>query len=282
MALFRHVPTQMIEDLNRLNDSVATTADVTFTDVRPATPDEIALKGKDSFCRARGISHKYYGTRPIYYNRLKLQSAFANQLIKLTFLKPFTSLYDQFDVLNQEFSSVFTKDDLEDFIPEDPNALIGVMKMTAKPESLGWIGEAQIAYELIDPIIVEIPDTNLDGIMTPNERVDVSQASLLYTAYDFKVDSTWLEGLPVQVLGADDITRLRDALLAKRPDLDWAESGAAPYSLEGVELVYIGQQKDYIINKLYKQVAVFKLGTTSTGVAGHLFLHYSKEGDENV
>lgn len=282
MALFRHVPVQMIEALNKLNDAVATPADITFIDVRPATPDEIALKGKDSYCRAKGISHKYYGVRPIYYNRIKLQSAFANQLIKLTFLKPFTSLYDQFDTLNQEFSSVFTKDDLEDFVPEDPNALIGIMKMKAKPASLGWVGEAQIAYELIDPVIVDIPDTNLDGILTPNERLDVSQASLLYTAYDFKIDKNWLEGLPVQALGTEDITRLRDALLAKRPDLDWAETGTAPYSLEGVELVYIGQQKENIVNKLYKQVAVFKLGTVSTAVAGHLFLHYSKEGDENV
>lgn len=282
MAMFRHVPTQMIEALNKQNDAVATTSDIVFDNVRPATPDEIALKGKDSYCRARGISHKYYGVRPIYYNRLKLQTAFANQLIKLTFLKPFNSLYDQFDTLNQEFSSVFTKDDLEDFIPEDPQQDIGILTLKAKPDALGWAGEVQIAYELINPTIVEIPDTNLDGVMTPNERIDVSQASLLYTAYDFKVDSTWLEGLPVQALSAEDITRLRDALTAKRPDLDWAETGSAPYSLAGTELIYIGNQKDSIVNKLYKQVAIFKLGTSSTGVDGHLFLHYSKEGDENV
>lgn len=282
MPLFRHVPTQMIEALNKLNTAVATTSDVKFTKIRPTTPDEIALKGKDTHALAEGVGHKYYGTKSIYYNRLKLQTAFANQLIKLTFLTPFTSLYSQFDVINTEFSSVFTTEDLEDFTPTDTQAPIGILTLKAKAESLGWLGEAQVAYELISPTVVDIPDTNLDGILTPNERIDVSQAGLLYTSYDFKIDTTWLEGLPVQALSPADITRLREALMAKRPDLDWAEKGAAPYSLEGTTLIYVGNEKEYIINKLYKQVAVFKLGNASTGTAGRLFLHYSKDGDENV
>lgn len=282
MALFRHVPTQMIEDLNKKNGSVATTSDIVFTHVRPTTPDEVSLKGKDTYCRAEGVSLKYYGVRAIYYNRQRLSTAFANQLVKMTLLTPFTSLYDQFDAINEEFSSVFTKDDLEDFVPEDPQAPIGILTLKAKSDCLGWQGEAQIAYELIDPEILEIPDANLDGIMTPNDRLDVAQGDLMYAAYDFRVDSTWLEGLPVQKLSAEDITRLRDALIAKRPDIDWSETGAAPYSLVDVELIYLGTQTDYIVNRLYRQVAVFKLGTASTGVAGNLYLHYSKEGDENV
>ena len=282
MSLFRHVPMQLVADLNRLNDAVATVNDLVFDQVRPTTEDEKALKGRDSTARLHGQGHKYFGVTQIYYNRLKLETAFANQLIKLTFLKPFTSLYEQFEALNEEFASVFTKDDLEDFTIAPSEESFGVLTLTAKPESLGWQGSVQIAYEVIDPVQVDIPDTELDGYMTPNERIDVTQASLLYAAYDFKIDSVWLTSLQAGPLGPVDIARLRDALMAKRNDIDWAVTGAAPYSLSGASLTYRGTNPDELVNKLYKQGAVFQLGTTSTAVEGQLYLHYSLEGDDDV
>ena len=282
MSLFRHVPMQLVADLNRLNGAVATVNDLVFDQVRPTTEDEKALKGRDSTARLLGQGHKYFGVTQIYYNRLKLETAFANQLIKLTFLKPFTSLYDQFEVINEEFASVFTKDDLEDVTIEPSEEEFGVLTLTAKPQSLGWQGSVQIAYEVIDPVNVDIPDTELDGYMTPNERIDVTQASLLYAAYDFNIDRVWLESLQPGPLDATAIARLRDALLAKRNDIDWAVTGEALYSLSGVSLTYRGTNPDELVNKLYKQGAVFQLGTSSTAVEGQLYLHYSLEGDDDV
>lgn len=282
MSLFRHVPMQLVADLNRLNDAVATVNDLVFDQVRPTTEDEKALKGRDTTARLLGQGHKYFGVTQIYYNRLKLETAFANQLIKLTFLKPFTSLYDQFEVINEEFAAVFTKDDLEDVTIEPSDEDFGVLTLTAKPQSLGWQGSVQIAYEVIDPVQVDIPDTELDGYMTPNERIDVAQASLLYAAYDFNIDRVWLESLQEGPLDAVGIARLRDALLAKRNDIDWAVTGEAPYSLSDVSLVYRGTNPDELVNKLYKQGAVFQLGTSSTAVEGQLYLHYSLEGDDDV
>lgn len=282
MSLFRHVPTQLVESLNRLNDAVATNADLIFDEVRATTEVELAQKGKDTRIRVRGNSHKYYGTTEVFYNRLKLQTAFANQLVKVTFLKPFNSLHSQIQQLNEEFAATFVVEDLEDFTPEDPNATAGVLTLTAAPASMGWSGTVELAYEVIDPIIMAIPDTELDGILTPNQRVDVEQATLMYAAYDFKEEGVWLESLTTGALTAENITHLKTALETKRPDVQWAETGSDKYSLAGVELMYVGQDANNIINSLYKQVAIFKLSDSSTGVVGHLFLHYSKEGDDNA
>lgn len=278
--LFRHVPTQLVESLNQLNDAVATVADIAFDEVRDTTPTELALNSKNTRARIRGISAKYFGTSEIFYNRIRLDTAFANQLVKVTFLKPFTSLHSQLNAFNEEFSAVFTTDDLEDFVPADPLATTGTMTLTAKVASLGWKGAVEMAYEVIDPVIVAIPDTQLDGVLTPNDRIDVAQGTLLYTAYDFKVFSSWLEGLPVEALSTGDVTLMRQALMTLVPGIDWAETGPAPYSLEGISLVYVGDDPAYILNTLYKHVAVFRLGSASTAVAGLLYLHYSKEGDD--
>lgn len=282
MSLFRHVPTQLVESINRLNDAVATVADLIFDEVRPTTEAEVAQKGKNTCMRVRGNSHKYYGTKLMYYDRLNLQTAFANQMVKVTFLKPFNSLHSQIEQLNEEFAATFTIADFEDFTPEDPNAETGVLTLTAKADSLGWQGTVSLAYEVIDPIIMAIPDTELDGILTPNQRLDVEQATLMYAAFDFKTEGVWFEGLTPGVLEAGQISHLKDALLAVRPDVQWALTGSDKYSLEGVNLKYVGQDPENIVNSLYKQVAIFQLSESSTGVVGHLFLHYSKEGDDNV
>lgn len=282
MALFRHIPTQLIESLNRLNDGVATTADLIFDEARATTEVELAQKGKDTRARVRGNSHKYYGTIEIFYNRLKLQTMFANQLVKVTFLKPFNSLHSQLQQLNEEFAATFTQEDLENFTPEDPNAESGVLTLTATAGSLGYAGTVDLAYEVIDPIMTQIPDAELDGIMTPNQRLDVQQATLMYTAYDFKEEGVWLESLATGALSAEDITHLKTALEKVRPDVSWAVTGNDEFSLAGVQLMYVGQDAENIINSLYKQVAIFRLSESSTGVVGHLFLHYSKEGDDNA
>lgn len=282
MSLFRHVPTQLIESMNRLNDAVATNADLIFDEVRATTEVELAQKGKDTRARVRGNSHKYYGTTEVFYNRLKLQTAFANQLVKVTFLKPFNSLHSQIQQLNEEFAATFVIEDLEDFTPTNPEAESGVLTLTAAAGSLGWAGSVELAYEVIDPIIMDIPDVELDGIMTPNQRVDVEQATLMYAAYDLKDEGVWFESLTPGVLSAENITHLKAALETRRENVQWAETGSDVYSLAGVELMYVGQDGNNIINSLYKQVAIFKLSDSSTGVVGHLFLHYSKEGDDNA
>lgn len=280
MPLFRHVATQLVENLNSLNDAVATINDVGFDQVRPTTPEELATKGTNTAARLHGKGSKYYNEATVFYNRIRLDTAFANQLIKLTFNKPFDSLYSQFAVLNDEFSSVFTTEDLEDVIPADPEASSGVITLTAKAESLGWIGSVEMAYEIIEPELMQIPDAELDGYLTPNERIDVSQASLLYAAYDFKDNATWLESLEQGPLAPADLVLLRDALAAKDPDINWVTSGTAPYSLQGAVLEYRGTNQAMFINTLYKQAVVITLSEVSTAVEGTLYLHYSKEGDE--
>ena len=280
MSLFRHVATQLVENLNSLNDAVATINDVGFDQVRPTTAEEVATSGKNTAARLYGKSSKYYNEATVFYNRIRLDTAFANQLIKLTFNKPFTSLYSQFSVLNDEFSAVFTEEDIEDVVPEDPDATSGVITLTAKSGSLGWLGSVDMVYEIIEPELLNIPDTELDGYLTPNERIDVSQASLLYAAYDFKDNSTWLESLAQGPLAPADLALLRDALAAKDPDINWVTAGVAPYSLQGATLEYRGTNQAMFINTLYKQAVVITLSDISTAVEGTLYLHYSKEGDD--
>lgn len=274
MPLFVSGEIQHLRELNSLNDAIATASDISFGVREEPTAEEIAAHNKESKRKLSGVSANYHGETYIYYDRLDLESAFANQLISVEFVAPMTTLYDQLATLNEKLSTIFTTADIEDFT-FDPGLTEGILSLNAKPNHPFWKGGVLIAYSVTTVAPIAIPDVYLDGVMTPNASIAEEQAALRYAAYNFMDHATWFEALPLDVLDATAKDYLRDALTAMDSSA-WVSTGVAPYSLQGVKLLYTGDDVAWIVNRQYPYVAVFELTDSSTVSKGRLYLHYTK------
>ncbi len=286
MALFRPLEQQWIDELNVLNDAVMKISDVEFGPGEATTEEEASTKGKKSKCLLTGINSLYYGSLYVYYDRINLATAFANQMIKVKLYPPIDTFYGQLENFNSYFSSIFTQNDLEDFVL-DAGVTEGFITITAKPTARGWYGSVQIAYEILEPEKILVPDVNLDGVMTPNDSTLLEQASLRYSAKDFIDDAATLQAFPLGPMVSADITTLK-TVLAKYDNAAWVETGVAPYSLEGAEVLYSGMGDEaraggWMINwnmvgdPALQGVVVIKLSASSTTSVGSLYLHFHKE-----
>jgi len=273
MALFITGEMQHIAEMNALNRAYITASDISFGPREEPTPEELAEKQKESKRLVTGISSKYFGQAYIYYDRLSMETAFANQLIMLKFVKPATTLYAHLEELNEQLSTVFTQADLEDFtFPVDEET--GIMTLTAKEGNPFWHEYVTIAYELIESDVISIPDVELDGIMTPNSSIVGEQASMRYSALDFKDSANFFHSLTLGELDEAARTTLATALTAM-DGCPWNINNSADYSLAGVKLVYIGEEPEWVVNRQFRYVAVFELSDSSILSRGLMYLHYT-------
>ena len=274
MALFVTGEHQHIAELNARNSAFATASDLVFGPREDVTPEEFIENNKESKRLVTGVSAKYYGSTYVFYNRLSLETAFANQLVMLEFVHPVTTLYDQMDVVNDKLGTVFTEADLDNF-NFDVQATEGIITLTAKAGHAFWKDSVTLAYRVTTPEIVVIPDVHLDGVMTPNDSTVLEQAALRYSPLDFMDHSAWLEGLQIGELSEADRIYMRDMLYAM-DGKTWSATDVAEHSLAGVKLVYIGDDLSYVVNRQFTLVAVFELSASSTLATGNLYLHYTK------
>ena len=273
MALFVSAPQQFVAELNSKNDAVATLADLLFGVPEATTAEEQTSTGKETKTKVTGQGAKYYGETWIYYNRQNLSTPLANQLLKIDFHHPVTTLYDQLYLLNEQLSSTFTEQDIEDHV-FDPAVTEGVITLTAKAGSLGWKGSVSVAYDVIDPTDVVIPDVLLDGVMTPNNSTDLEQAALRYSWWDFKDNRDYFLGLSVGDLSAEDQSTLRDILIAV-DGTQWSLTGPAEYTLAGAKVIYVGNDVSQAISTLFPNVLVIELSSQCLLMTGRLYLHFS-------
>lgn len=276
MPLFVPGHVQHLKELNDKNRALATPSDIEFGDREDTTAEEKEkYKNKESKRLVRGVSAKYHGEVPIYYDRLNLETCFANQLVKVTFYTPISTLYDQLDVINEQFSTIFTEDDLEDVVL-DPGLDEGIITLKVKGANHPyWRGQVLVAYEVLDPVKVMIPDVLLDGVMTPNDSTQIEQTPLRYSPLDFKEHRDWFKACPVGPLDLAHREYLRDILTAA-DGTAWVAEGPGDYSLAGVELTYVGNDINQLMNRQYPNVAIFTISANQSALtAGNLYLHYS-------
>lgn len=273
MALFVQTPVQFVKELNKLNDAVATLGDLSFGVPEPTTEQEKTDTKKNTKCIITGVGAKYHGTHPIFYDRLDLSTPFANQMMLLSFVQPVTTLYAAREELNEQLSTTFLEADIEDFIFQ-PNQAEGILELKAKSGSLGWRGSVSIAYVLETPTIIEIPDVELDGVMTPNDSTLLEQAALRYAYWDFHLNRAFIDTVVVGDLPANQATALLDIFkdIDKTP---WVATGTSEYSLDGAKVLYNGPSTDWAICRQFKNVLVIELSAKSTLMTGRLYLHYN-------
>lgn len=274
MPLFVSAQLQHVAELNKLNDAIATVADLQFGVPEDTTAEEKAAKSnKDTKVELTGVGAKYHGKKTVYYNRQHLSTPFANQSILLELIAPVTSLYQQLDDINSQLATTFSQDDLEDVDLTNAETT-GVLKLTAKAGSYGWKGDVSLGYAITDPYLIQIPDVNLDGVMTPNDSTLLEQAALRYSYWDFHLNRAFIDTLVAGPLKPADVT----ALIAIFNDIDttaWVATGEANYSLDGAQILYNGTAGEWATSRLFKNVLVIQLSAKSTLLTGNLYLHYN-------
>lgn len=276
MPLFVPARVQILAELNQKNDAVATLADIAFGTPEPTSAEEKTDHGnRDTKCELTGVGAKYYGKKTIFYNRIHMSTPFANQMLMLEFHHPVTNLYGQLDLLNEQLASVFTEQDIEDWVfPFNGVGYEDVLPLVAKPGSLDWKGDTAIGFRIIDPTAIEIPDIHLDGVMTPNDSTQLEQAALRYSYWDFQLNYAFVSALPVGALTGEQIAELI-AIFSEIDATPWTATGPNEYCLEGATVEYNGTATERGTSQLFKNVVVLKLTNKSTLLTGELYLHYN-------
>lgn len=274
MSLFVPARRQMLDELNTINDGVATLSDIVFGTPEATTTEEKAAHGdRDSKVVITGVGAKYHGSTTVFYNRINLATPFANQMLLLEFHEPLSNLYAQLPLLNEQLASVFTEQDLEDFLfPAGQTE--GLLPLTAKSGSLDWKGSATIGYRVAAPTALEIPDIHLDGVITPNDTTALEQAALRYSYWDFQLSFDVVGTLQPGPLSTQQITDLI-AVFAEIDSTPWTATGPNEYCLEDATVEFNGSAAERGTSALFKNVVVIKLSNKSTLLTGELFLHYN-------
>jgi hypothetical protein len=149
----------------------------------------------------------------------------------------------------------------------------GTVTLVAKPTSRAWIGTVTFnvtpgRFKLDDYLHV----TNLPGLDYPDPYEGKAFGNAYAYWRDFSVKHTELDSVTVVTPNWDLI---RDVLINLTADA-WVSTGSARYTLEGAQVLYVGDVAGYPeLNQTYDKAVVLKLGTACLGLSGRMFLHYN-------
>lgn len=263
---------------------VLTQADLTFTAPKVVAGTwRAANTQRNTAVRIMGVpSGKYGGRQVITYDRLDLASLakIPNFQVRATGAK---TVHDLIPNLRYYNGLRFTTDDLENtpLVTDSDGKLQAVL--SAKANSLGWIGSIQLEVKPGGQKIMEaISVSNLNGLNYPTAS-DADVYGQLYTyGYDFTTYMTTLINLQAgKALTADDLTALVNML--KTVDVSsgktlWnTDSSSTTWSLAGATITYSGLNNDPTLptNPAYKYVVALKLRDAVTTPKGTLYLHFN-------
>lgn len=263
---------------------VLTTADLTFSAPKlVAGTWREANTQRNTAVRIMGVpSGKYGGRQVITYDRLNLASLakISGFQVRATGAK---TVHDLIPNLRYYNGLRFTTDDLENtpITQDESGKLIAVL--SAKANSLGWVGSVQLEVKAGGQKITEaVSVTNLNGLNYPTTS-DADVYALLYTyGYDFTAYMSTLINLQAgKALTSDQLSTLVDML--KAVDVSsgkalWnADSTKTEWSLDGATVTYGGLNNDPKLptNPAYKYVVGLKLRDAVTTPKGTLYLHFN-------
>lgn len=153
----------------------------------------------------------------------------------------------------------------------------GDVTLVAKANSRGWIGTVTFhllpgRYQLAD----YLTHTNLNGLNYP----DPYEGKPFGNAYAYWRNCTeQFTALQAVTVNSPDWDAIKNILVALTGDA-WVTTGSSRYSLEGAQVLFVGDVIGYPeLNQTYKHAVVLKLGTACLGLSGRMFLHYNNPDD---
>lgn len=231
----------------------------------------------------------YQGTKVLTYDRLKL-----NDLIDANIpgfkVSAYTAdtVYTLFPMIQYWTGIQFTTDDLNDapLVDNGDNTMTAVL--SAKPGSVGWIGNLSIVVTKGSaPIDELIQVTALPGLNYPTTLDTDTFAQLYMYGYDFTSYFTQVQAMSPGVIDstqADQLVTAFKAIDVSAGKALWVNTpGATTWNLSGATVLSNGLNSASLpTNPAYKYVMELKLADTVLTPAGVMYLHYNDPFDPNA
>ena len=270
MALYQVPLDAILESVENQNKLDLVKAEYVFSD-SASIPEGANGENTSLTITAKDLQSTYDGSVKITYTRLDLAD--------LATLVPTTIRGFGLDTilkvatrLNTLYGTNFTADDFVD----GPSGLVddsGVVTLTAKATSRGWIGSVDITVSSgARPLSDFLTTTRLPGLSYPSPRTDKPYAA----AYSYWRNFTPVKpALDTVQAGTGQIDVVRDALTTITGDT-WSSTVAGRFSVMGAKVLYAGATTGRDdINDEYASVIIVELDeTNSVGFSGSLYLHY--------
>jgi len=269
--------------VNALNGTTFKAGDVTFSNpqVVNGTWREQAT-AHNSAVRLVGVEARgYQGRQVVLYDRLDISSLTHIPGFRVLADDPAT-VHDLLETIQLYTGIRFSVDDLEDtpvFIDTDSKRKA---VLSAKPNSLGWVGSLQVEVGQGGILIDEnVTMTDLPGLNYPTAS-DADTYGLVYTyGYDFTAYFDTLIAIEEGALPnetADVLVTALKALDVSAGATLWNNTpGQTAWCLNGATVVYSGLNDPETMptNPLYKYVVALTLASGVTTPAGTLYFHFN-------
>lgn len=273
MSLYSDPKAEILSQLNTLNNIKLSADDYNFGVPSPLSG------GTDQYntqitLTAKNINSPYAGDVQVKYKRLDLATLTELVDLKVGLYLPRTTLQVA-EAVNQRYGTNFTLDDIVQSTSLNLTDDEGLVTLTAKEGSLGWIGSVQVQVVKGNwPLSAFLTNVKLPGMNYPTPTTAKPFAAVYSYSRDFS-------GLAAQLntvaKGNGQLSVLLDALKTVTGD-PWVQSGSSRYSLEGATVTYAGETHgDSRFRQRFSRVVLVTLGEQCLGLAGDLYLHFDGE-----
>lgn len=277
--------------LNAANSTAFTAADVDFG--VPQVVEGIWQGQNTAHNSALRITAKaggaYQGTKVLTYDRLKLNDLTAANIpgFKVSAYTANT-VYTLFPMIQYWTGIQFTSDDLIDspLVDNGDNTFTAVL--SAKPGSIGWIGNLSITVTKGSaPIDELLTVTSLPGLNYPTANEQDTFAQLYMYGYDFTSYFSQVQSMAPGVITstqADQLVTAFKAIDISAGKALWVNNpGDTQWNLAGATILSNGLNSTSLpTNPAYKYVMALQLAAGVLLPAGIMYLHYNDPFDPNA
>lgn len=291
MAIYQPSKDVLLAAVNSQNSLSVKMTDIVWSapkDIRGTEKETTTQRNTMVKITADGVAGSTWsGKKNLYYNRMKVEDLAIILGDTLAIGPSNATLHAALIGLNQRYGFVLEEGDwLDADIEWNGDKTAGTVKVTADPESIGWIGQYTFKVVKGDESLVSSVTTNvLTGLKYPNGQMgSETVAGIIAPVYSYPFN----------------FTKYRDALLAFTPGIlsgqpltdmvnllkditgtAWVATTAASYGLAGAEVMSVGLNDPVAMptNAKYKYALVLKLPATCTSIVGNLYLQFNDLDD---
>ncbi|ANZ48447.1 virion structural protein [Erwinia phage vB_EamM_Caitlin] len=291
MAIYQPSKDVLLAAVNSQNSLSVKMTDIVWSapkDIRGTEKETTTQRNTMVKITADGVTGSTWsGKKNLYYNRMKVEDLAIILGDTLAIGPSNAKLHTALVGLNQRYGFALEEGDwLDADIEWNGDKTAGTVKVTADPESIGWIG--QYTFKVVkgdESLVSSVTTSVLTGLKYPNgqmgsETVSAIIAPVYSYPYNFTKYRDALLAFTPGVLSGQPLTDMVN-LLKDITGTAWVATTAASYGLAGAEVVSVGLNDPVAMptNAKYKYALALKLPATCTSIVGTLYLQFNDLDD---